>query len=378
MSVSHRELIDQPRAVLEPLEAKLHSPGGPAGHFGSSPSVRWLASLLDHRRSLLVAALAGAVVSAGLAARRPITYTAAAQVIVESRRASTQLSDLAAQLGWGSFSGEGAPPPQFYADLMTSRLVLGTVLDSTYTFVTDSGPVRARLLDIMEAEGRNPALQREAAIRILRQSVSKSVAARTGVISIAVATRYPALSPLVVDALIAEVNRINIESRQSQAGGEREFTGRRMAEAAAELRSAERALQSFLEQNRAYRSAPRTVMEEDRLSRAVAMRQAIYTSVAHAYEQARIDEARDTPLLRVVEPPTVPVIPNPRGRVRAAVFGFLLAGSLMLLVVMAREYLARAAKDDPEGSAHLREELREAGAELLRPWRLFRRRRKDG
>jgi uncharacterized protein involved in exopolysaccharide biosynthesis len=66
----------------------------------------------------------------------------------------------------------------------------------------------------------------------------------------------------------------------------------------------------------------------DRLVNNVTLRQQIYTSVAQAYEQARIDEVRDTPVITVVEAPLLPAKPDPR-----PFFRMLVAGLLIALVV---------------------------------------------
>ena len=342
------------------------------------PAIRWLNLILRHRRSLALSAFVGALCFVIPAIRKPISYTAVGSAVMDSRKPSSSLSGLSAQLGLSSIGADGAQSPQFYADLLTSRLVLGGVVDSTYEYQSDTGRVRGTLVTIFGIEGSQPAMRREAAITRLRRAVSTTVSPKTGVISIAATTGHAALAPLIVQHMIAEVNRVNILSRQSQAGGEREFTGRRMMEAASELRAAENALQSFMEENRASRSAPRTAMEEDRRARAVAMRQAIYTSVAQAYEQARIDEARDTPGLRVVEPAVAPLLRNPRGLRQAALLGIFAGLILRLAWIGWSLYLERSAQLEPGEFYDYRRNLRDTFADLVHPWRMFRRGRSGG
>jgi uncharacterized protein involved in exopolysaccharide biosynthesis len=364
--------MTSPRQTLESRPGSLRSPQEEPPQVVPHQSVRLFATLLRHRRSIVLAGLAGAVLFGTIVYRRSFTYTASIQAIVDSRRPSTVLSDITAQLGFGALTTDGGPSPHFYAELITSRLVLGAVVDSVYEFPTDTGQVRGNLVELYGIDGSNAAGRREEAVLRLRRSVSRAVAPRTGILTVEVKMPYPELAPLVVERLIAEVNRVNVESRQSQASNEREFTAQRMREAAIDLRTAEDALQTFLQQNRAARAAPRTAIEEDRLIRNVAMRQAIYTSVAQAYEQARIDEARDTPGLRIIEPPVAPITRDPRGLARALVFGTLVGGVIMGLLVVFGGYLQRAAREDPEGYANFHRSLRAAGSEVVRPWRWFR------
>jgi uncharacterized protein involved in exopolysaccharide biosynthesis len=96
------------------------------------------------------------------------------------------------------------------------------------------------------------------------------------------------------------LNEFNLETRQSQALEEGRFVSARMAEAQEELREAEEALKTFLQQNRQFRNSPELVFEHDRLQRQVAMRQEIFTSLAQSHEQSRIDAVRDTPVITVI------------------------------------------------------------------------------
>lgn len=337
----------------------------------------WLSLLLSHRRGLLLASLAGALIAAGLKLLQAPSYTAAALAVMDSQKLSSPLSGITAQLGLSPIQGDGTPSPFFYAELVESDLVLGSTVDSTYSYRSRNGAVRANLVSVFRASGDTPALRRERAVARLRKMVSARVTPKTGVITVAATTEEPELAALIVGNLISEVNRINILSRQNQAGGEREFTGRRVAEAAQELRAAENELQDFLQRNRDYRSAPRTAFEQDRLARMVAMRQSIYTSVAQAYEQAKIEEARDTPGLRVVAPAIVPVSSNPRGLPQAVILGLLIGFLVAGIAGVWRDYLEETAERDPDQVRIFRKTLRDAVRDVTNPWRLFSERRQQ-
>lgn len=331
----------------------------------------WFSLLLSHSRGILLAGFLGALISVGIRLVKPPVYSATALAVMNTPKPTSSLSGITAQLGLTTVGSDGSPNPFFYSDLLTSDLVLGSTVDSPYVYNSKKGTVRTNLATVLHASGSTPALRRERAIARLRKKVSARVTPKTGVISVTVTTEEPQLGPLIVARLLSEVNRINLLSRQSQAGGEREFTGRRAAEAAQELREAENALQDFLQRNRDYQSAPRTRIEEDRLARAVSMRQSIYTSVSEAHEQARIDEARDTPGLRVVEPATVPASPNRRGLPEAAALGLFVGFLVAVVWGIWKEYLEEIAERDPEQLNQYRQSLKQAGRYLTRPWRLL-------
>jgi uncharacterized protein involved in exopolysaccharide biosynthesis len=97
-----------------------------------------------------------------------------------------------------------------------------------------------------------------------------------------------------------------------------------------EKRQAEDELQAFLQRNRDFRSSPQLSFAYDRLADNVSLRQQLYTAVAQAYEQARIEEVRDTPVITVVEAPMLPARPDPRPFFRA------IAATVLLALVAAR------------------------------------------
>jgi uncharacterized protein involved in exopolysaccharide biosynthesis len=335
--------------------------------------LHWLSLVLSHRRAILYTALAGALVGGAFKLLQPRAFTAKALAIMDSQTSASALSGLTASLGLPTLQGDGSPSPYFYADLVTSDLVLGSAVDSVYTYRTGKRVVKGNLVSIFDVSGGTPAQKRERAIIRLRKMVSARVTAKTGVITVAAKTRDPGLAPLIVARVISEVNRANILSRQNQAGGEREFTGRRVAEAAQELRTAENQLQYFLQTNRDYQAAPQTAFEEDRLARTVAMRQAIFTSVSQAYEQARIQEARDTPGLRVVEPPTVPVYPDPRGLTEFIILGLFLGGATAICWGLWNDYLADTAQRDPDQVRQFRKAVGDLIRDITHPWRFWHR-----
>lgn len=353
---------------------------GDVPQYRSSPQkpptlLTWLALVLSHRRVLLSFGLLGALAGLGLALIEPRQYTAAALSIMDTQTSSSAISGLTASLGLTPLQGDGSPSPAFYADLVTSDLVLRGTVDSSYRYQSGNRIVSGNLVALFQSPGKTPDLRRHNAMARLKKMVSARVTPKTGVITVSATTHDPQLAPLIVARLISEVNRVNVLSRQNQAGGEREFTGRRVIEAAQELRAAEDRLQDFLQTNRAYNSAPQTALEQDRLARSVAMRQTIYTTVAQAYEQAKIQEARDTPGLRIVEPATVPVVPNPRGLTRAVVLGLFLGLIVALCISLWIEYLNEVAEQDPEQAGRFKKVVRESLRDISHPWLLFRERR---
>src|SRR5205814_260548 len=141
----------------------------------------------------------------------------------------------------------------------------------------------------------------------------------------------------------------NTKRRQTQAAVERQFIEARLAEVRDEVATAEERLARFLRTNRLFQTSPELGFEHDRLDREVMLRQQLYTSLVQAYEQARIDEVRNTPVIVVVEQPRRPVKPESRGLLVKALVSLILTFLLAIGAAFGIEFGRLARSQDPEG-----------------------------
>jgi len=278
-----------------------------------------------HRRLIATCLFVGIVLSTVAALLWPRTYTATASFIPQGRNQVSSLASLAAQLGVSVPLSDASRSPGFYAALLVSKNVLANVVDRKYQVFTGQDSASLSLVDYLRAQGANDDRRRQAAIDKLLRKTAISVDQKAGLVRLEVQLRDPAVSRDVARAFIAEVDSFNLKSRQTQASSERRFTERRLVEARAEARQADDELQGFLQRNRDFRTSPQLSFAYDRLADNVTLRQQILASVAQAYEQARIEEVRDTPVITVVEAPMLPARPDPRPYLRMIAAGVLLS-----------------------------------------------------
>ena len=124
-----------------------------------------------------------------------------------------------------------------------------------------------------------------------------------------------------------------------------------------ELRDAEAGLESFLQRNRRYQDSPQLVVEFGRLQRRVELRQQVANSLSQAFEQSRIEEVRNTPVVTIVERPEGAAKPARTLR-QAALVGGVLGGLATLGFIFALELLRAQGELDPSSNERLREQLR--------------------
>jgi uncharacterized protein involved in exopolysaccharide biosynthesis len=336
-------------------------------------SPNWILALVLGRRHRIVgwALLAGVVISVTVLAL-PRTYTSTASVLPVVRRSGGNLAGLAASLGFNLSGVDLNQSPSFYADLATAPTILIPVVNHAFDSADTTAP-GGTLKDYYRIRQGSEALRTELAVKALQDDLHVTLKARTGVVQIDVTLKNPQLARAVVLQVLAELTRYNIGSRQSQASAERRFTEQRAAEARDELMSSEDRLRHFLRANRTVRGSPDLEFEQSRLERDVTLRQQIYTTLAEAYEQARIEEVRDTPLLTIVEPPRAPAKPDGRAVILKVLIAMFVGGGVALLAVLAAATLAPAplAERDAGGDA-LRREWAAARDELRHPIRTMR------
>lgn len=350
--------MTEPRAMPAQSPKLMHD-REPA-HEHTVSFVALVNGLLRHRFLIFGLGLLFLVVTGVRGLLAPRTYTTTASFITQSSKAPGNLSGLAAQLGVNVPAADAATSPAFYLDLLKSRGVLGSVADSRFDYRADTGRVSATLDRILRVNGATAAAKREATIEALRNSISASMAQKTGVVTYGVRTRHPELSHLIATRISAEMTRFNLERRQSQAAAERKFAEGRLAEVRGELRIAEDRMQVFLQRNREYRSSPDLIFEAERLEREIALRQQLYAALSQSLEQAKMEEVRDTPVLTLIEQPNVPVGPDRRGLLRKGLLALGIGMLLGAMVAGARVVAGKArpeSRDDVDEFEHLRREL---------------------
>ncbi len=260
----------------------------------AGPSLLEVATvLLRWRRLSLWLPLGLALLTGVIGLVLPRRYTAVAAFLPQrSQSALGRLAGLAAQFGVAVPTQDAGESPEFYADLIVSREILSKIV--TDSFVTGAGEPPRTLVELLKASGGSAAAREQDAVKRLTRRIAVSTDAKTGVVTLSVTTRWPSVSARIASLILAEVNGFDLHVRQSQASAERVFVEERLNAAKDELRAAEDRSVAFLAGNRDYRNSPTLQFQYDRLSRVVTAQQQVVTTLQQGYEQARIDEVRNT------------------------------------------------------------------------------------
>ena len=345
---------------------------GPVLNRDDQPEVSLMAllTLLLRRRATIVwSSILCATLFTGYSLIGDRTWTTAVSFFPQGKKAGGNLSALAAQFGVGVSGGEANESPNFYADLVKSRAILTTVVDSSVTL--QSGGARVDIAEAFKVKQTEPTLRRDMAIKQLNGAINVSTNAKTGVVTMRVSTRSAPLSASISTRLLELLNRFNQDTRRGQASAEREFTEKRLAVVKKELRASEDELSRFLQTNRVA-TAAQLQAEQNRLESEVRMQRELYTNLAKSYEQAKIDEVRDTPVITVVERPEIAARPDTRGIATKGIVSLLAGFGLGVILALILEGFSMRA-GSPSAA---QEEFRRLGGatlqDLRKPWRLLR------
>jgi len=342
----------------------------PSRTDGPDPEISLLslANLLMRRRWIVFwLGLGGAVAGLATGLLSPRVYASTAVFIPQGPDASASgLALAASQLGVRiptTGTGAGWGPP-VYVDLLASRALLEPIAIDTLPVPEDGGR-RMAVADLLKVAAPSPELRVARTIDALRKIVIATEDRSLGAVRVVVTTRWPTVSFVLADRLVRAVNAFNVNTRRSQAQAERQFVEGQAADAEVALSAAEDELKHFLQQNRSIAQSPELLFEEDRLQRAVTLRQQMYTTLVENQEDARIREVRDTPVITLIESPRVAVIGEPRRTALKAVMGGLGGVTLGVLLAFLLHGLAAAKQSSTDDAREFFGLLRDATPRFL-------------
>lgn len=323
-----------------------------------------LAEVVARRiRAIVVAPIVAGAVAAVVAAIVGTGYIAKATFLPETAgSAQSGLVGLAAQFGvnvGGAGAGESL---QFYSVLLHSRELLEAVGMHEYRFVADSASgkvLSGNLYQLFRIHDDSWQKKQLAMVNRLRDDIEIDANIQAGTITVTTNAPWAPLAEQIASSVIDFVNRFNLERRQTRAKAEREFIEQRLDEARKALTQAEDDVRQFMEDNRSYESSAALRQRVADLERRVSLRQQLYVNFSQAFEQARIEEVRNTPVISVVDGPVGSARPK-RSPIIVGILTALGTGILMVAALFAWEFIQRQRVRDPVGYTQLAAALRSA------------------
>jgi uncharacterized protein involved in exopolysaccharide biosynthesis len=348
------------------------SPDLPTANAGPPLSIEEF-SIADLRRGIVsrwlwwtLGPLVGAVLGAALATVWPKTWTATTSFVPEQAISGGSSGLLGAIGSIGSLLGEqgGAlsklsdgPSGEFYADVLTSQELLVSVLMSAFPDPAATGAKRT-LLELMAPKGDSPTQRLGNAARALKKKTDIEVTRRSGIVRVTVTLPDPALAAAVANRMLVLLNEFNLARRQRTSAEQRRFAETRMMVARQERDSVLAERQAFLENNRVLVNSPRLLARYEELERLAQVKEGVLLGLTRTFEESRVTEVKDTPLITIVDHAMLPDRPDQRPlpwAAGAAAIAFLLSlGAAVIVAVRQRSEQERTAISARPGGSVMR------------------------
>jgi uncharacterized protein involved in exopolysaccharide biosynthesis len=290
--------------------------------------------LVSRRRFISGMAVSIMVITAVYLFLLPNQYTSTAVILPSGN--TTNLSALENLVGLsGDVKSYDENSSSLYPVILNSNLVVDSVANSPYTFRDGNKRYDMTLADYFGID--NPDRLR----RAVRGITAINADQRTGEIYVGVETKYPELSRAVVTNYLDRLEDFNLHKRRSQAGDNEKYLARQLVTAKAELQKAEDNLETFQKANLdwAASGSPEILKELGRLQREVDVKSSTYAMLAREHEMAKLDVQKDIPIVRLLDPPSLPTMKSGPFRRNLILLSGIVAFMLAIIIVIVRHFI---------------------------------------
>ncbi len=283
--------------------------------------------LAKHKIMIMGVTMAAALISMAYALNLPNIYTGTTKVL-PPQQSQSSASALLSQLGGLAGAAGGSlgikNPNDLYIAMLRSRNVMEKIAK------------RFDLQKVYETRTTTDTLN-------ALQGASNISAGKDGVITVGVDDKKPELAAALANAYIEELIKLMQTFALTEAAQRRQFFETQMKPARDKLTDAVIILDKTPNTSLQYRDALRELK----------YREAIYEILAKQFEMAKLDEAKDSPLIQVLDKATVPEKKSKPKRSTIVILATLVGGFMGILWAFIKEANEKA-KAVPEQAERLR------------------------
>jgi uncharacterized protein involved in exopolysaccharide biosynthesis len=294
----------------------------------------WLSGRTPWGRALKVGA-AGALVALGVGLFVPNQYTSVARILPMAKAGQGNLGAVAALQAMSGFNlGNNASPfEQALPEILRSRAVLDRVLAKEYDYHQRAwrfGADRAHhrtLQEVLGAPDRDVAVQRLSGLLDVQKDL------KSGVLTVKVTLPSADLAQGVNQAMMTELEAFLVQLRNERGRATAGFMAERVGATRAELEDVLTRYLQFAGRNRGYAFSPDPVVkvEGQKLEYEVEYRKQALLRLQQQVDAAILEEKDATPVMSMLDRPTLPIQKTRPSRVMWALGAFLLGVAATLV-----------------------------------------------
>lgn len=297
-------------------------------------------SLLNGKKWIIWFSLIFAAISIiyALFFTQPVYTSQSTVLIVANNTNQSRLSGLASQFGISLLpknSSDEYLSIETIPEILSSRSLARKILSSKFTInKTDS----ISLFEILSEEIKEPDTPEELEALTISNFINKTITVKqlrdAPIFILFINSKDPQLSADIGSMTLIQLKELHSSYILSDLQEENEFVSNRLEEVRNKLTVAENKLKDFREQNLQITMSPSLLLNEDRLKRDIEVQTQVYISLKQQYEQIQIDKVKDTYNLKIIDEPSIPIVPSKPNRrlivIVSTIFGFI-SGSVIAL-----------------------------------------------
>jgi tyrosine-protein kinase Etk/Wzc len=189
-------------------------------------------------------------------------------------------------------------------------------------------------------------IQEVEAVDKLLSMIGISEDLKTGIITLSIDAEEAELAFEVNSMLIEELDSHQQKYNKTKTSEAKRFIEERIIDVEKKLIESEEDLKVFNDRNRRIGNSPGLQLEQQRLSREVAVLIGVFTTLKQQLETTKIEEVKDSDYVIVFDPPEVPLEKSRPKRKNIVILAGFLGLGFGLFIALTREYLFRFQKEE--------------------------------
>ena len=282
-------------------------------------------------------------------------FQSSAKIMSSSGGGQTLTGGLAAQFGITFPSMQSQPAQWVYEDIIRSRTLAKVMLKRKFN--TEKFGKQKTLLQILTYGNDEPTVGIDTLIKDGVNQINSmfEISKGKGFYTITTSAFEPLFARDIAVALVEELDSHQSKYNKSKTSETRKFIEELIAEKEKELNYAEEELKNFRDRNRRMGNSPALLLEQQRLSREVAVLTGVFTTLKQQLETTKIEEVKDSDYVVVLDPPEAPLERAKPQRRRIVLVAGVLGIGIGILIGFINEYFNNRNIDEWEkiGQARL-------------------------
>tara|TARA_Y100001934_G_scaffold283143_1_gene400765 strand:+ start:2653 stop:3738 length:1086 start_codon:yes stop_codon:yes gene_type:complete len=278
---------------------------------------------------------------------KPI-YTSTSKIMSSSNTGGiTQAAGLAAQFGIALPAGQ-SEQKWAYPEIIKSRTLARSMIKKK--FDTNQFGSQKSLMQILTYGNDKPevgldTLEIKAVDNFLKM-IDVSESKMTGILTLNIHASEPSLAAKLNKSLVEALDEHQKKYNKAKTSDTRKFIEGRILDTEKELMAAEENLKVFMARNRRIENSPALQLEEQRLSREVAVLTGVFTTLKQQLETTKIEEVKESDYVIVLDKPEIPLMRSKPKKKELVVLAGVIGIGIGILIAFFRKFVSKIEKDD--------------------------------